>query len=97
MKVDNELMEKVNVLLAEELAAIESYILHSEMCENCGYTLMGNVIKEHAIKEMDHTQKLIKHILDIDSDSPSENVFPFLKNIKVEQHFEFFCAVEAGP
>ena len=37
MKSDNRLIETLNSLLADELAAINQYIVHAEMCEDWGY------------------------------------------------------------
>lgn len=34
MKSDNRLIETLNSLLADELAAINQYIVHAEMCED---------------------------------------------------------------
>jgi len=36
MKGNAKLLEKLNALLAEELTAINQYMVHSEMCENWG-------------------------------------------------------------
>jgi hypothetical protein len=97
MKVDNEMMEKVKILLAEELAAIELYIMHIEICENCRYTLMSDVIKKQAIKEMANTQKLIKQMLANEGISISEDEFLTFQNLGIEQQNELFCPIEAGP
>jgi len=34
MKGDKQILEKLNALLADELTAVNQYIVHSEMCEN---------------------------------------------------------------
>ncbi|NLY95899.1 MAG: bacterioferritin, partial [Clostridiaceae bacterium] len=36
MKGNAKLIEKLNALLADELAAINQYIVHAEMCEDWG-------------------------------------------------------------
>jgi bacterioferritin len=36
MKGDNRVIEKLNTLLADELTAINEYMVHSEMCANLG-------------------------------------------------------------
>jgi bacterioferritin len=36
MKGDPRLLEKLNSLLADELTAINQYMVHSEMCDNWG-------------------------------------------------------------
>jgi len=37
MKGNESLIQTLNALLAEELTAINQYIVHSEMCANWGY------------------------------------------------------------
>ncbi len=37
MKGDPKLIETLNALLADELTAINQYMVHSEMCDNWGY------------------------------------------------------------
>ncbi len=37
MKDSQKLLEVLNSLLADELTAINQYMVHSEMCENWGY------------------------------------------------------------
>ncbi|MFI5163870.1 MAG: bacterioferritin [Bacteroidia bacterium] len=63
MKGNKKIIERLNVLLADELTAINQYIVHSEMCENWGYKKLSGVIKKRAIEEMKHAEKLIERIL----------------------------------
>jgi bacterioferritin len=63
MKGDTRITERLNTLLADELAAINQYIVHSEMCDNWGYGKLAKQIKERAIGEMKHAEKLIERIL----------------------------------
>lgn len=63
MKGNQEILDKLNELLAEELTAINQYILHGEMCDNWGYSKLHEVIEKRAIQEMQHAEKLIKRIL----------------------------------
>ena len=37
MKGNKKLIETLNTLLADELTAINQYMVHAEMCENWGY------------------------------------------------------------
>ena len=41
MKGDPKLIKSLNSLLADELTAINQYMVHSEMCDNWGYPLRG--------------------------------------------------------
>jgi len=63
MKGDPKLIETLNELLADELAAINQYMLHSEMCDNWGYQRLHAKVEERAIQEMRHAEKLIARIL----------------------------------
>jgi len=53
----------LNARLAEELAAINQYFLHAEMCENWRYAALKEEIKQRSIQEMRHAEKLIERIL----------------------------------
>lgn len=63
MKGNVIILERLNQLLAGELAAINQYIVHSEMCTNWGYGKLAKQIKERAIGEMKHAEMLIERIL----------------------------------
>ncbi len=66
MKGNEKLIEQLNVRLAEELTAINQYMVHSEMCENWGYKKLGEMIEKRAVVEMKHAEKLIERILFLD-------------------------------
>ena len=53
----------MNALLADELTAINQYMVHSEMCDNWGYDKLHKLIEKRAIDEMKHAEKLIGRIL----------------------------------
>jgi bacterioferritin len=63
MKGDNKLIEALNGLLADELTAINQYMVHSEMCENWGYKKLHEHLEKRAITEMKHAEKLIARII----------------------------------
>ena len=63
MKGNEAVLERLNVLLADELTAINQYIVHSEMCADWGYDKLHEVIEKRAIEEMGHAEKLIGRIL----------------------------------
>ena len=63
MKGNETVLERLNVLLADELTAINQYIVHSEMCANWGYDKLHAAIEKRAIDEMSHAEKLIARIL----------------------------------
>ena len=63
MKGHPEVITTLNELLADELTAINQYILHAEMCEDWGYDTLHEAIEKRAIVEMRHAEKLIGRIL----------------------------------
>ena len=66
MKGDPKLIKTLNSLLADELTAINQYMVHSEMCDNWGYGKLHKLIEGRAITEMKHAEKLIGRILFLD-------------------------------
>ncbi len=63
MKGQAKLIKTLNALLADELSAINQYIVHAEMCEDWGYAKLSQGFKKRAIDEMKHAEKLIERIL----------------------------------
>ena len=63
MKGNEKLIAVMNSLLADELTAINQYMLHSEMCENWGYNKLHMAIRKQAIDEMHHAEWLIERII----------------------------------
>ena len=63
MKGNEKLITVLNSLLADELTAINQYMVHSEMCENWGYGKLHKAIRSQAMDEMHHAEWLIERIL----------------------------------
>jgi bacterioferritin len=63
MKGQPKVIEELNARLAEELTAVNQYIVHAEMCENWGYDRLHGLAQKRAIDEMKHAEKLIARIL----------------------------------
>jgi bacterioferritin len=63
MKGSPKVIEVLNHLLADELTAINQYMVHSEMCANWGYEKLHEAIEKRAITEMHHAEKLIGRII----------------------------------
>jgi len=63
MKGHEKIIATLNDLLADELTAINQYMVHSEMCDDWGYGKLHKSIEKRAIDEMKHAEKLIGRIL----------------------------------
>lgn len=66
MKGNTKLIATLNGLLADELTAINQYIVHAEMCENWGFEKLHQFARKRSIGEMKHAEKLIERILFLD-------------------------------
>ena len=66
MKGSKKLLLVLNSLLADELTAINQYMVHSEMCENWGYIKLHKAIRKQAMDEMNHAEWLIERIIFLD-------------------------------
>jgi bacterioferritin len=63
MKGNEKIITVLNSLLADELTAINQYMVHSEMCENWGYAKLHQAIRSQAMDEMHHAEWLIERII----------------------------------
>lgn len=63
MKGNENIINTLNQLLADELTAINQYMVHSEMCDNWGYDKLHKAIEKQAMDEMHHAEWLIQRII----------------------------------
>ena len=63
MKGNDKLMSTLNGLLADELTAINQYMVHAEMADNWGYERLHEHFEKRAMDEMKHAEKLIGRII----------------------------------
>ena len=63
MKGNDKVIAQLNERLADELTAINQYMVHAELCENWGYKKLHEAIQKRAILEMKHAEKLIARIV----------------------------------
>lgn len=63
MKGNDKIIERLNALLADELTAVNQYIVHSEMCANWGFDRLHGLIEKRAIQEMKHAEHHIARLL----------------------------------
>jgi len=85
MKGNDKILETLNDLLADELTAINQYMVHSEMCADWGYQKLHEAIEKRAIDEMKHAERLIGRILFLEGTPIVSELKPIHIGAKVDQ------------
>jgi len=96
MKGNDKVLETLNKLLADELTAINQYMVHSEMCANWGYERLHTAIEKRAIDEMKHAEKLIARIIFLEGRPIVSQLNPISIGATVETQLKNDHASEAG-
>lgn len=74
MKGHEKIIALLNDLLADELTAINQYMVHSEMDEDWGYGELHEDVEERAIIEMRHAEALIGRIIFLEGEPLVSNL-----------------------
>lgn len=96
MKGNAIVIDRLNTLLADELTAINQYMIHSEMCENWGYEKLNKQIKQRAMEEMKHAEKLISRILFLDGIPKVSDLNKISIGTNIEEQFKIDFMSEKG-
>jgi len=95
MKGNTKIIEKLNSLLADELTAINQYMVHSEMCDNWGYERLHKGAEKRAVDEMKHAEKLIQRILFLEGMPTVSKLNEIHIGDEVEKQHKNDCGSEA--
>lgn len=76
MKGNAKIIEVLNSLLADELTAINQYMVHSEMCADWGYGELHEAVEKRAITEMKHAEMHIGRIIFLEGRPIVSNLNP---------------------
>jgi bacterioferritin len=96
MKGNDQVIAKLNSLLADELTAVSQYMVQAEMCDNWGYKKLAAVIEKRAIDEMKHAEKHISRILFLEGMPVVSNLNPMHIGDSVETQHKFDRESEIG-
>jgi bacterioferritin len=96
VKGNPKLIETLNSLLADELTAINQYMVHSEMAANWGYEKLHEHFEKRAITEMKHAEKLIGRILFLEGSPTVSNLKKISIGSDVPKQLENDHAAEEG-
>lgn len=62
MKGNDKVIAFLNAQLADEITAVNQYMVHAGMCANWSYKELHDATEKRAIEEMKHAELLIDRI-----------------------------------
>lgn len=96
MKGTDEVLAVLAELLANELTAINQYLLHGHTVRNWGFLRIGDKLVEEAGGEREHANKLIERILFLEGTPDLQKYHPIVAGSTVKEMLEHDLAMEYG-
>ena len=96
MKGNAKLIDALNSLLADELTAINQYMVHAEIAENWGYAKLHGHFQKRSIDEMKHAEKLIGRIIFLEGTPVVSEYGKITIGAEVPKQLDHDHALEAG-
>ncbi|GAB4505845.1 MAG: bacterioferritin [Anaerolineales bacterium] len=96
MKGNEKVIALLNDALADELTAINQYIVHSEMCANWGYGKLHEMTEKRAIEEMKHAERIIARIIFLEGVPIVSNLKKMNIGANVEAQLKHDLEAESG-
>ena len=96
MKGSEIVIKVLNDLLADELTAVNQYMVHAGMCENWGYEKLHGKIEKRAIEEMKHAEMLINRVLFLNGIPMVSKLNKITIGAKVEEQIKNDISAEVG-
>lgn len=89
MKAKEGILDRLNTLLAHELAATDQYVVHAGMAENWGYGRIAEKFRKLSVDEMKDAQHFIKHIFYLEGVPRMQRTGPVQVGASVPELLEF--------
>jgi bacterioferritin len=96
MQGDPKIIELLNVVLTNELTAINQYFIHYKMCANWGYERMAAEKKKESIEEMGDADKVIDRILYLDGIPNMQRMNPVMVGESVPEMHQLDLQLETN-